>query len=424
MEAIIQNNDDHLIEPLNFRLNPGASYITNRRFVSFFPSSASTYSPTNVRVIKLQLNDDNWLDPTTVKLHYTLNNLDGTNPLRTVSKSPNVFFSRARVLMGGQVIQDLQDYNRNTELMRNLMDVDRAANDAIDGFDHYDFQPWNSGGVAAGESTRVSTSLMLGIFNQPKYIPLKYAGGITVELELADQHSPITTSTAAPVLSNDWTISDVSIQCDVVTLDNALDNEYTKKIIDGDGLKISFDSMISQQQSFPVGASQFNFIVSRSVSRLKAVFATMARAVGTPLSNSGFTLVNSFANPIASEADNTIANQHEFQMQIGSKLYPELPINSNASAFSQLRKAIGIHNSPSHSMNISRSTYMVTKYIIGIDTEKVLSASYTGADLRHNDLIVLKYNKMRTGHQVSLAYCLLVHDVVIEIRASGVVVHE
>ena len=36
LEATTNAIEDHLIDALSFRLQPGASYVTNRRSVSFF----------------------------------------------------------------------------------------------------------------------------------------------------------------------------------------------------------------------------------------------------------------------------------------------------------------------------------------------------------------------------------------------------
>ena len=37
MESHAQSVEDHLIDSLSFKLKPGASYVTDRRSVTFFP---------------------------------------------------------------------------------------------------------------------------------------------------------------------------------------------------------------------------------------------------------------------------------------------------------------------------------------------------------------------------------------------------
>ena len=76
VEAHAQSTEDFLIEGLSYKLNPGASYVSNRRSVSFFPSGSDTYSPASgVRVIKIKMNgSDSWLDPSTVKVQFDITN--------------------------------------------------------------------------------------------------------------------------------------------------------------------------------------------------------------------------------------------------------------------------------------------------------------------------------------------------------------
>ena len=57
VESHANSVEDYLIEGLSFKLAPGASYITNRRSVSYFPSGSDSYSPTSgVKVIKIKVN--------------------------------------------------------------------------------------------------------------------------------------------------------------------------------------------------------------------------------------------------------------------------------------------------------------------------------------------------------------------------------
>ena len=73
VEGHANSTDDYLIDGLSFKLAKGASYVTNRRSVSFFPSGSNEYVPsTGTKVIKIRLNGTDWLDPSTVKVMFTL----------------------------------------------------------------------------------------------------------------------------------------------------------------------------------------------------------------------------------------------------------------------------------------------------------------------------------------------------------------
>ena len=79
MESHAQSVEDYLIDGLSFKLAPGASYITQRRSVTFFPAGGNAYSLNGVKVIKVQLNGEGWLDPSTIRFGFTLQNLDATD---------------------------------------------------------------------------------------------------------------------------------------------------------------------------------------------------------------------------------------------------------------------------------------------------------------------------------------------------------
>ena len=69
-----QSIDDALIGGLSYKLKPGASYVTNRRSVSYFAQGGHSYSPTGVKVMKFNPTGDQWLDPSTFRVMFQLNN--------------------------------------------------------------------------------------------------------------------------------------------------------------------------------------------------------------------------------------------------------------------------------------------------------------------------------------------------------------
>ena len=134
VEAHANAAEDYLIEGLSFKMSPGASYVTNRRSVSFFPSGSDSYSPgSGVKVIKLKLNGSEWLDPSTVKLMFTLTNNDTVNAM-TLLSGPHSFFRRMRIVCGGQIVEDVDDYNRVCEMFNVLSSYSVRVNDAIGRF--------------------------------------------------------------------------------------------------------------------------------------------------------------------------------------------------------------------------------------------------------------------------------------------------
>ena len=92
VEAHAQSTEDFLIEGLSYKLNPGASYVSNRRSVSFFPSGSDTYSPASgVKVIKIKMNGTDWLDPSTVKVQFDITNTHGSEALTFFKRRAYLF---------------------------------------------------------------------------------------------------------------------------------------------------------------------------------------------------------------------------------------------------------------------------------------------------------------------------------------------
>ena len=118
VEAAANSVEDFLIDGLSFKLNPGASYVTNRKSVTWWVSGSQSYSSGQSRVIRLAINGDGWLDPSTVRLIYSLrNNAPGVNAkLRTIS-GPWSLFKRVRVMYGGANVEDIDNYARTHQMM-------------------------------------------------------------------------------------------------------------------------------------------------------------------------------------------------------------------------------------------------------------------------------------------------------------------
>ena len=147
-------------------------------------------------------------------------------------------------------------------------------------------------------------------------------------------------------------------------------------------MPISYNTFVSQLQS--TNATDKNLInVSRALARLKSVFATLHKT-STDGVNRKFW--NNFFSPMQpGNKDQLLAHnsdgEFEFQLQIGSKLFPEYPIRSHNEAYYQLCKSLGVQASALHNFDISAREYRSSKFILGTDCEKVLDAGFTGLNL-------------------------------------------
>lgn len=418
VESHANSVDDYLIEGLSFKLAPGASYVTNRRSVSFFPSGSDTYSSTSgVKVIKIKLNGTDWLDPSTVKVMFTINNTTGTMNFLSGVHS---FFRRLRVVCNGQIVEDIDDYNRVCEMFNVLQSSSVRGNDEIESV-----KRWDAAGadetLAAGGYRKVGMKLCSGLLNQTKMLPIRYCP-LEIELELVNQVGDPQHGSSA------WHLSDVQLKADLCTLDNALENSYAKHLFEGKALPINYSTYISQSQTLV----DFNFTVNvaRAVTRLKSIFLSMAGANATSHDNF-LKEFNNFWHPMTTETTPGAYNggkEVELHVQIGSKLYPEYPIRSASETFSQLRKTMGIHQSPFHSLDVTGLQFRSYKFIASIDTEKVLEAGFTGLNTRAGDLLTIKVKPMDTtvmGATKPTKFFTVLHsDNILEIQESGVTVFD
>ena len=75
---------------------------------------------------------------------------------------------------------------------------------------------------------------MLGLFNQDRLRPLRYCP-IQIELELVTSQADAVTIETAEGFANgaNWDISDIQCKCDLLALDNSLDNGYASHLLAG-----------------------------------------------------------------------------------------------------------------------------------------------------------------------------------------------
>ena len=199
--------EDILIDNLSFKLNKGSSYITDRRSVSFWPSGSNIYksdSGNSVLQFSLSGEDNSWLDLQSVRIFFTLKNLDigaFDNKARPLSP-PYCFFRRMRIIAGNQVVEDFDNYNRVHHMFSKMMSQGARKHEANEGSgQRYDDEVKTlvnkvgtelshevNGFTLQGfrDKMTVASKPLAGLFSQFKYLPLKYMGSLTIELELVN----------------------------------------------------------------------------------------------------------------------------------------------------------------------------------------------------------------------------------------------
>jgi hypothetical protein len=117
-------------------------------------------------------------------------------------------------------------------------------------------------------------------------------------------------------------------------------------------------------------------------------------------------------------------SEMEWQIQIGSRLFPEYSVRSCSESYYQLLKCMGILNSSFHSIDINNKDYHTYKFIIGLDLEKVLQAGFTGINTKAGDLLTVKTKCMNGAGTPTWMHIILHADCILNISDNGVSVFE
>ena len=456
VEAIANSIEDYLIDGLSFKLRPGASYVIDRQSVTFHPQGSNIYRPNGgTKLIKINLTGDNWLDPSTVKVMFDLRNMAipiGAGPLLRPLGAPYSFFRRMRVLVNGAIVEDIDNFNRVSELFSILSPKDYRINEDMEGFgktyDHGLPNPittiMNSNtytGIGPSKAQTVLFTPLSGLLKQKKFIPLRYAS-INFELELVDNMTDpiirVSNNFSISTTTDNWQIENVQLKADVCTLDNALDNSYAQYLLSGKSLAINFNTYISQLQSMisaaNIGQKAIRLNVTRSLSRLKSIFVTLiAPPIHADYVDSLAVIArdwNYFYSPMfntsagsnSGDLKHDESDEFEAQIQIGSKQFPVYPIRSHAEAFSQLMKTMGISSNKSFNFDINPHEYRTIKFVWATDTEKVIEAGFTGYNTMAGDNISISFtHKSSIAANYAVGMQIILHaDCIMEIRDSGV----
>ena len=107
------------------------------------------------------------------------------------------------------------------------------------------------------------------------------------------------------------------MKCDVVTLDNSLQNSYDSHLLGGGELPIPYNAYITQSQI--VSGQDISVHVSRAISRLKKVFVSFYKATA----NASATRAEdkewlNLMHPMTASAGYNNGYDMKLQMQVGS----------------------------------------------------------------------------------------------------------
>ena len=211
-------------------------------------------------------------------------------------------------------------------------------------------------------------------------------------------------------------------------MDSELNNQFASRFLSGQTIPINVSTFVVQQQALAGKSPSVN--ITRALSRLKSVFCTFSGS--TPLAsltddlgNYDYMFLTDFSNlyhPMSGHAYYDKDYEFEIALQIGAKKFPEYPLTSQAETFAALKKCMGIHNSAFHSLDITAQEYRRHNLIVGIDTEKVLGASFSGENIKNGSLLTLMMKNIgNTSANYPTTITVVIHAAcILNIRDTGV----
>ena len=140
MESTKHNTEYLLVDSLSFKLPGSGQYVVDRRNCKFHTEGGNSDSASNgTRVLTLRMNGEGWLDPSTVRIMLDVLNADGDSAKTLKPKGyRHGFFHRLRLSVRGQIIEDVQDFDRVSHSLNMFENPQTRFNDNCSGFVYFD----------------------------------------------------------------------------------------------------------------------------------------------------------------------------------------------------------------------------------------------------------------------------------------------
>jgi len=326
-----------------------------------------------------------------------------------------------------------------------------------------------SGIPGANGYARFGHKPVCGLMESNYYLPLRYC---PLELEFTvvnDEHAPVITPftiTDANTQKDDtgyyfttgdtstsWELNNVIIRAEVIHLDNSVNNNIVSHLLEGQSLKLVFPVYHTISQTFNNAGTEINMNIVKFASKLNGCFIPLFRAPRSGVVDGKYLpdnyvykrwnyQYNPMINaPIVDGVDPDGANPHNqgkgfqdssrnlsWQIQIGSKKYPEFECQSLAETMYFLRRAIHYLNPDQDALSFSYKQYRHDKFVIGMSYEKMQDINFSGVNTKMGSLLTFKLKgtnqALQAGEEVTEIFFHLLNESVAEIRQDGVVLYD
>jgi hypothetical protein len=408
LETHIAGAEDKLLDSLHFAGKTSASYVTERRSVSFAPQAASNFTPNGVRLLRFNLADQNgWLEGNTLRLIFTLHN-SRASALVPIGDSPASLFRRVRLIGNGSaMIEDIEEYGRVHEMFTRLQSSARRHNAFSEGWGSDEVhaatfdEPGEPDDIPANSARTVVVKLLSSFLSQGKAIPLNMVP-VVIELELSGADDGFSGT------GNSWYITQPRLVGDVLTLDNSLQNSYASRILQGKQLPFMMHGLYSVRATIPPGSTLYSLPIARGFTRLSTCYFSFWDGSGK--------YVNTFNSTVRTDVPGNItdSDQCSWNITVGADRYPEFDCSSLQESWYRLSLAQLMH-----SFSISPQQYKGTKFIGAMNFERALGqAGHSGVNTRSGSQLTPHFRGLPSS--INTIHVVLHYEVAVNVSAAGI----
>ena len=411
MEAHLSSTvEDGLLDSLNFKPSGNsAQYVLETRKVRFFAEASDRFGP-NSRVIRFRLVDQGYWEVASSRISFTLNNKDTSNALVPIS-GPCGMFSRIRVFVAGIQVENLDYVGEICTLTDRLKSADRRQNDSVE---HHLLTSGTGDtymSIPASGSRKVLFQLPCGATMMEKWVPLALvSGGFVIEMELNADSGAAFDTTNTP----NWDVTDVSLMANLHTIDSSLANSYAKHILSGNSISYHTKSMVVTKHL--ITDSTFTIPIVRGFSRVCQVYLVFFKG-----SSASEKEILDFYSPVNNQNLNTATDVATYQLTLGSRRFPERPIDSAGEQYLRLREAAGVMYGESE-VSITPTDFLNRKSIVAWDLERCghQGASHSGLSTKNGDLMTIDVKNCGLGSAGDSCKIFIIYELLLSLRDGSV----
>jgi hypothetical protein len=365
---------DTLSESLRFEAPETALYVRRRHHRQNPPLGGSSYGPPGsgrTSVLKFRVSGDEFLDPSTLCVKFTVENKNTAQPLIFVAPMWCVF-SRLRVLVNGFTAEEVQDAHRTASLIAACSPRDGVYNNrAKQGF-WMDAVGQNSDPTNEDENVRSFCVPLIasGIFNNEgnKFLPLKYLPQVDIELEIAPiddfllmlkpDTGTITSGVGAnaAISASDIEIRNVKLFYDTIMLDSTVENSFYSHLEKGGTLDIPFSTWRNSRVQIN-NQTAFNVQALANVKSARSLYVSVIKQNAAPVGNADAATINAQLRTTGAAGMFYRHGIKDLDVQVGNLSFPDSPISDLAEFYHYLSVSMNAHHTYSNGLGITLTEY-------------------------------------------------------------------